>query len=62
MPGQMITSGGYVLAGIAGVMVGGLLVALATRAMPKMASQIASAMMQGMADRMREGGCDPAKM
>ncbi len=37
---------------------GGLIVALATKAIPKMMS----GMMQNMMSRMRESGCDPEEM
>jgi hypothetical protein len=53
---------GYIVAGVAGIVVGGSLVALATRAVPKMAAQMTSGMMQGMARRMREEGCDPGRL
>ena len=55
-------SRGYIVAGLFGAVLGGLGVSLATRAIPKMASKMAAGMMQGMADRMRESGCDPAEM
>ena len=48
----------YVFALALGAIGGGLLVAWATRAMPKMMS----GMMQNMMAGMREEGCDPAEM
>ena len=61
VPGQARTSWGYLVVGISGAMLGGLVVAVATRALPKMASKMALGMMEGMAERMRESGCDPPK-
>jgi hypothetical protein len=49
---------GYVLAAL----LGGLVVAFATRAIPKMMSQMMSGVMQSMMAQMREGGCDPQEM
>jgi hypothetical protein len=49
---------GYVLAAVLGAIGGGLIVALATRAIPKMMS----GMMRNMMAQMREGGCAPAEM
>jgi hypothetical protein len=37
-------------------------VALATRAIPKMMSQMMAGMMQNMMGRMAEQGCNPAEM
>jgi hypothetical protein len=48
----------YILAALVGAVGGGLVVALATKAIPKMMSK----MMQNMMSNMREGGCDPAEM
>jgi len=53
---------GYVLAVILGAIGGGLVVLLATRAIPKMTSQMMSGQMSKMMARMKEGGCDPAEM
>jgi len=53
---------GYVLVAVLGAIGGGLIVALATRAIPKMMSQMMSGMMQNMMARMGEGGCNPAEM
>ena len=51
-------AGGYLIAAVMGAIGGGLAVALATKAIPKMGSL----MMQGMMDRMREAGFNPADM
>ena len=48
----------YILAALLGAIGGGLVVALATGAIPKMMSE----MMQNMMSEMGEGGCDPAEM
>jgi len=54
---------GHVLAAaVLGVLAGGLVVAFATRAIPKIMSQMMSGMMQNMMAQMGEGGCDPADM
>jgi hypothetical protein len=49
---------GYVLAAGLGAVAGGLVVALATRAVPKMMSRL----MAGMMAQMAESGCDPSDM
>ena len=49
---------GYVLAALLGAIGGGLVVLLATRAIPKMMSGQMSKMMA----RMKEGGCEPSEM
>ena len=54
--------GGYALAAILGAVGGGLIVAVATQAIPKIMSQVMAGMMQTMMARMREGGCNPAEM
>jgi hypothetical protein len=53
---------GYLLAALLGAMGGGLVVALATEAIPKMMSRMMPAMMQRMMAQMNEGGCDPVEM
>jgi len=53
---------GYVLAALLGAIGGGLVVLLATRAIPKMMSQMMSGQMRKMMAQMKEGGCDPAEM
>jgi hypothetical protein len=53
---------GYVLAALAGAIGGGLLVTIATRAIPRMMSQIMSEGMGKMMAQMNEGGCSPAEM
>jgi hypothetical protein len=52
----------YVFASFLGAIGGGLFVALATTAIPKMVSQMMSEMMQNMMSRMVEAGCDPEEM
>ena len=51
-----------ILAAFLGAVGGGLFVAVATRAVPKMMYQMMSGMMQNMMSQMGEGGCDPAEM
>ena len=51
---------GYVQVALLGAVCGGFVVALATRAIPRMMSQVMSEMIQGMMARMGEAGCDPA--
>jgi hypothetical protein len=53
---------GYVLAGLLGAIGGGLFVALATRAVPKVISHLMSETMQHMMSEGGEGACDPAEM
>ena len=53
---------GYFIATILGAVGGGLLVALVTRAIPKIMSQMMAGMMQNMMVRMKEEGCNPAEM
>lgn len=48
----------YVFAILLGAIGGGLIVALATRAIPKMMSRI----MRNMMAQMGEGGCEPAEI
>ena len=48
----------YIIAALLGAVGGGLVVALATNAIPKMMSK----MMQNMMSNMRESGCDPVEM
>lgn len=48
----------YVFAAVLGAIGGGVIVALATKAMPK----IMSGMMRNMMGHMRKGGCDPESM
>ena len=52
----------YTVAILLGAIGGGLFVALATRAIPKMMAQIISGMMQNMISHMRESGCEPSEM
>jgi cytidine deaminase len=53
---------GYIIATILGAVGGGLIVALATRAIPKIMSQMMAGMMQNMMVQMKEEGCNPAEM
>ena len=53
---------GYAVAFLLGAVGGGLCVALATRAVPRMMSRMMSGMMQNMTSGMRESGCDPSEM
>ena len=52
----------YVLAALLGAIGGGLVVLLATKAIPKMMSGQMSKMMAQMGARMKEGGCEPSEM
>ena len=52
------TAAGYVLAAALGALGGALLMALATRAVPKMMAGT----MRSMMAQMRAGGCNPAEM
>jgi CheY-specific phosphatase CheX len=45
-----------------GAIGGGLVVAVATKAIPKMMSQMMAGMMQNMMAQMGEAGCDPGEM
>ena len=49
---------GYLIAAVLGAIGGGLIVALATSAIPKMMSR----MMQNMMGHMAEQGCNPAEI
>ena len=51
---------GYFLAVGLGAIGGGLLIAVATRAIPKMMSKMMAGMMENMMAQMGEGDCDPA--
>ena len=53
---------GYIIATILGAVGGGLIVVLATKAIPKIMSQMMAGMMQNMMARMKEEGCNPAEM
>ncbi len=53
---------GYALAAVLGAIGGGLFVALATRAIPKMGTGIMTAMMQSMMAQMKASGCSPSEM
>ena len=51
-----------ILAAVLGALGGGLVVVIATRAIPKIMSQMMPAMMRNMMAQMGEGGCSPAEM
>lgn len=53
---------GYILAALLGVAAGGVGVALFTRAIPKIMSQMMPNMMQNMISQMGGEGCDPEEM
>ncbi len=53
---------GYVIAALFGAIGGGIIVALATRAIPKIMAQMMSQMMPKMMAQMGEGDCSPAEM
>jgi hypothetical protein len=52
----------YLLAAALGALGGGLIVLWATKAIPKMMSQMMAGMMQKMMSQMRKGGCAPPDM
>ena len=52
----------YVLAGSLGALIGGLGVLIATRALPKMMSQMMDGMMAKMFAQMGESGCSPSEI
>ena len=54
--------GRFVLAAVLGAIGGGLIVALATKAIPRMMSEMMPRMMQNMMAHMGEGGFNPAEM
>ena len=53
---------GYIIATILGAVGGGLIVVLATKAVPRIMSQMMADMMQNMMAQMQEEGCNPAEM
>jgi hypothetical protein len=53
---------GYLLAAMVGAIGGGLIVTIATKAIPKMMSELMAKMMQSMMLNMRESGCTPGEM
>ena len=53
---------GYAVAALLGAIGGGLVVALATRAIPRMMSEMMTNMMQSRMAQMETGGCSPAEM
>ena len=50
---------GYLMAAMLGAIGGGLFVAVATRAIPKMMSKMMPEMMKNMREQMKESGCSP---
>jgi hypothetical protein len=52
----------YALAVFLGTIAGGLVVAIATKAIPRMMSEMMSKMMGNMMARMKERGFDPAEI
>ena len=52
----------YILALVAGVVCGGILFTLASRAIPRMMSGMMPGMMRNMMNRMGEESCNPAEM
>jgi hypothetical protein len=53
---------GYLFAAALGVIVGGLAVALGSRAIPTMTSKMMAAMMENMRAEMGGEGCEPEEM
>jgi hypothetical protein len=53
---------GYALAALVGAISGGVLVAVATRAVPKMMDGMMSRMRHKMVEHMRQSGINPAEM
>ena len=52
----------YILAASLGAIGGGVLVAVATKAIPRMMTQIMSGMMRNMMAQMGDEGCDPREI
>ena len=53
---------GYLLAAALGAIAGGIFVALATKAIPKVMSQAMAGMMQRMMSQERANGCTPSEI
>jgi len=53
---------GYILVAVLSAMIGGLVVVLATRAIPKMLAQTMDQFMQKMMTQMEAKGCSPSEM
>ena len=53
---------GYLFAAGLGALGGGILVALVTKAIPRMMNKMMSGMMENMMSQMGEGNCDPAEI
>ena len=52
----------YAVMFLLGAIGGGLVVSVATKAIPKIMTQMMSGMMQSMMSNMSESGCDPSEM
>ena len=52
----------YVIVALLGAVGGGIVIALATRAIPKMMSRMIPGMMRGMMAQMGQGACEPTEM
>ncbi len=53
---------GYMLAAALGAITGGIIVILATKAIPKMMSQMMAGMMQRMMSQVGANGCTPSEI
>ncbi|GEM_PF-1276365 len=53
---------GYVIAALLGALGGGLIVLVATKAIPRMMSQMMAGMMANIREQMSQCGCNPAEM
>ncbi len=62
MDGTRSSARGYAIAALLGVVSGGVLVAVATRAVPKMVDGAMSRIRHKMLEHMRQSGINPAEM
>ena len=62
MEASISTSKNSIVAALLGAFGGGIIVAVATRAIPKMMGAMMRDMMSSMMEQMGEAGCDPAEM